>query len=229
VNINLFFRRLKLVPGWLRDASTLWRFVFGVAIICVSVDWVGYWLRLDRIDRLPYEGWILELLGLTLVAFDLAKKLELFDQTSVVGRALEWFGRFPLFNQDQVVVVGAAHFAIEGATLSARGKIKVKEGATTEEKVEFLMRQVDNIDDRIHDLRVQIKTGIEDGLEGIEKRISNIEEEIAAVQSQAVKAHVGDISLEVVGLGWILIGLTLATVPDFVLWLFGPIIVILQL
>ena len=39
---------------------------------------------------------------------------------------------------------------------------------------------------------------------------------IAEVREQSVKAHIGDVGMEFAGLGWVVTGLILATVPEYV-------------
>ncbi len=198
-------------------------------VTCVLVDWIGNFLGLNRVERLPYAGWILEISGLLVVAFDLSKRLELFAETSLVDRVKQWLLEFPLLNQNRIIGAMSAHLSLGVPRVSARLKVRPGSDASTDELVEFLMRQYERLDDQVSDIREEFKDDLSALRKEVEHSDNTIRDEIAAVQSQSTKAHLGDVGLEVVGLGWILIGLTLATVPEFVLSMFGWLVNLLEL
>ena len=227
--MRMLFPWLKRLPTWLRETRKLWLFLFWVIVICLVVDWLGYWLHLPEKQRLPYAGWLLECLGLYIVARDLGRRLELFDQDSLWKQVMQWLRRFPLLRQDDTVHLGAIGLTLESAVSNGRVKVALPAGASDKEKIEFLVRQVDALDDALYKFVQTIKGDIRKAQSELEDQLGQIRAEIESVRDLLAKAQVGEIGLEVVGLGWILLGLTLATVPELVYHLTQPIISLLRI
>lgn len=67
-------------------------------------------------------------------------------------------------------------------------------------------------------------SSIDDLRKELDQKFANVSKQVDEVRKQSVKAHVSDVGFEFVGLGWVLFGLTFATIPEGVLRLCGDLI-----
>jgi hypothetical protein len=88
---NHFNRKWTRWKSWMSDARPAWIFLGLVVVASIAVDWAGWGLGAERVTRLPYIGWVLELAGISLVALGLATRLRLFDEASIPARIGKWF------------------------------------------------------------------------------------------------------------------------------------------
>lgn len=161
------------------------------------------------------------MLGLFAVAYGLNNKLDLLDQKGIGERIREWGRSCPLLKRDTIFGVLGAEVELFGGDIRGRISASNNENMSLEAQVTFLLGAIQRLDKELGDLSSQQRKDffeIKDELKQIE---ASLADEIKSVASRSAKAHVGDIGWELAGLGWVLIGITLATVPEFIHYWFG--------
>jgi len=222
----------KLGPAWrtwLAQARIFWLFLGVVVGVCLLVEWLGIFLGLSRIDRLPYAGWLLEMAGVLTVVAGFSKKIDLYGGDSISKRIGSWFLSCPLFRQNVNVITGSAELRLSPMSVSAVGNVGLPANADLEMRVSRLERMIDDVNESVRQLRQQTKEDIDAARRELLDRLTALGDELASVKSLTSQAHVGDVGMELAGIGWVLVGLTLATIPRLVLYLFQPVINILAI
>ena len=100
--------------------------------------------------------------------------------------------------------------------------------ASLEDRVHRLEHQVDNLQTSLSKMRDDHDTSIAQLREELEQQIQTVVDDVDALKKLTSEAHIGDVGTELAGIGWILAGLALATIPQGVLWVFGPFISLLS-
>tara|TARA_R110002095_G_scaffold216413_1_gene213539 strand:- start:1873 stop:2241 length:369 start_codon:yes stop_codon:yes gene_type:complete len=104
--------------------------------------------------------------------------------------------------------------------MSGHLKVSVNPSASMEEKIEWLIKKYDELTDNVHTVSVAMHAKEE----ALSRRILDIEkgvdDKLHALQDQNADFHVGDVGKEIVGLFWIFFGITFATVPELIEFIF---------
>ena len=85
-------------------------------------------------------------------------------------------------------------------------------------------RLIEGLGKGLAQLKIDTRSGLADLEAKFREEIEEIKTEISEVRELTGKAHVGDVGMEFAGLGWVIVGLTLATVPNFVYSVSKPIV-----
>src|SRR5690348_7089323 len=93
---------LTQMPG-VRQGTV--RFVIGLGLAFLPADWIGYWLRWSRPDRLQLAGLILELLGLLNVVLGVWRLQVEMRPHPKPDTFRGWLQRFPLRKHNVVAGV----------------------------------------------------------------------------------------------------------------------------
>lgn len=202
--------------SWLADARLLWWFLGVVVIASVIADWFA--CGSPRVERLPVAGWGLEIAGVIVVALGLSRKIDLYGGEGFGSRIRAWLLRFPMLRQDKVIPISAAgEINLAGATVNARGEVTLPDDASIEQRVERLESLMRNVPDQIASLRQHLEEVDANDKAELLGKIDDIGDKLDEVKSTNVKANTEDVGWEIVGIGWVIAGLTLATVPEYVL------------
>ena len=215
---------LKLTFKWLGNFKILWWFLFAVVASVAIADHIGCRIDVPRFERLPYAGWALEMLGVLVVFFGIGDKLRLFEKDGLIARAIKTLSEFPLFRVDTNVIAGSANLKIGGMKVRARGTVGPPADASIEDKVAFLLERANSLYNTILDVQDATTDKIDEIKKRLDADFASIREEVDSVRQQSEKAHVGHLGWEYAGLTWIMLGLTLATVPKLVLWIVSPLV-----
>jgi hypothetical protein len=222
-------QRLRRIPSWLwaaRHLSSLWSALFrgtlGLAVVLLVVDWAGYALGWSRPVRLNFAGWILETLGLVIVvigAWLLEQEMHPNpDPTTLRG----WLRTNPMIRRD--VTVALSGLSLTMSTGRAYAKVTRKPGTTVDERLAVLEQtlrdlegQVENIqrttDAEIDSLKTQLKGEAAARVAATDSLTRRMDETLD-------KLLVGGISLEMIGVLWIFVGMTITNIPDLVYYWF---------
>lgn len=217
---NLSLEGFKRLPSWLAKARVAWWFIGSVILVWWASFWIGNAINADRVDSIRYAGWMLEIFGLLAVAFGLNNKLDLLDQKGIRERIREWGQACPLIRRDTVVGAMSAEIGLFGGQGRARLSASFDENAPIEDKVKFLMQAYKRLDDELGHFSDETRKDVAEIKAEIRTIENSLSQEIKAAASKSANVHVGDIGWEFAGLGWVLIGITLATVPELFLSLF---------
>ena len=215
---------LKLTFKWLGKFKILWWFLIAIFGSVAAADWAGCLSGIPRVERLPYAGWALEMLGVLIVFLGVAEKLALFEKDGLMARTMILLKQFPLFRSNVNVLAGSANLSLNAGNVRVRVSMNPPPGANIEERIKFIEESLNKLNEWIGDAKEEAQDKINNLKSVIDAEIADVRKEIEEVRQQSEKAHVGQLGMEYAGLGWIMIGLTLATVPKFVLAIFSPIV-----
>ena len=213
----------KLTWHWLGKFKVFWWFLIAIIGSVTIADWIGCQVGIPRDERLPYAGWFLEMLGVLVVFFGIGDKLELFEKDGLIARTIKIISEFPLFRSDTHVAAGTASIRLGAGRARVRTTMNPPPGADLEERVEFLEQAINKLNDWIGDAKEEAMDGLDKLRAAIDSELESLRTEIDKVRHQSERAFVGHLGWEYAGLVWIMLGLTLATIPDGVLWLLSPI------
>ena len=105
--------------------------------------------------------------------------------------------------------------------VTARGTVSLNPEATIERKVEFLLQRDQELTEQLFQLRDEVGQNKKDLIDELSSVRAALEKSLGEIVSRTENAHVGEIGWEFVGLAWIFLGITFATVPEFIEWIFG--------
>ena len=142
---------------------------------------------------------------------------ELRAWVAEVGRRIaRMFGR----GRD-VTITANASLRMADALLSARGKIGRGANLSVEQRLEFLERGFDEIQDLTYKLQDDRQKEIDLRIAAIAAERADREKQIAEVRSQIKELAVGGLQLQILGIVWLLFGIVLATWSREFAHLFG--------
>lgn len=206
----------KLTLNWLARWKILWWFLVAIAGSVLIADWLGCRAEIPRHERLPYAGWFLDMLGVAVVFLGIAERLVLFEKDGLLARAKKLLREFPLFRRNVHIAAGSAKLSLTGGRASVRTTVSPPAGADIEERLVYLETLTTNLNNWLDDAKEQMADNIDELKRKIDTDIKSVRHEIEKVGQQSEKAHLGKLGWEYAGLGWIMVGLTLATVPKLV-------------
>lgn len=220
-SVRLVLRRLPRLLPWLGEASKLWIFLAVVALSFVASDWLGSCTAVPRLTRLTWAGWLLELFGVLWIAMGIWRKEQQFGKPGFVRVAIDWLARFPLRARHHTLAAGTGGYLLSGGRARLTAWNTPPPDADLAARVASLERNV-----------VFLRDGARNDYEDHEKEIGKLQAELKSERETRARGHdevakrledalVGDIHLERMSVFWVLLGLTAATVPEFVQYLFG--------
>ncbi|XOV85070.1 MAG: hypothetical protein ACFHXK_08075 [bacterium] len=178
-----------------------------------------------RQDSIRFSGWLLDLLGLGIIAIGIAKKLDLFKDTSVwrflSEGLLGWVRRFPLINRNVTLHLEPANLTSVSSDLDVSILGRLGKDATTERKIEFLIQRNEELTQDVHILRREAKQSNRELRSQVEELKQELSTSLTDLDSRTTDFHAGEIGYELVGLTWIFLGITFATVPELIELMFG--------
>ena len=225
IEINSQWYRLHTAWGvWFAKGKILWLFLFVLLGACLVVDWIGCYAGLSRVDRLPYSGWILESAGIIAIAYGFSKKIDLYGVESPFTRFGKWLRSIPIFKQNRNVFCGTAKMTLSPGQATITASVGLPPDADLDMRLTRAERLIKGLGKGLAQLKIDTRSGLA-GLEAkFREEIEEIKTEISEVRELTGKAHVGDVGMELAGLGWVIVGLTLATIPNFVYSVSKPIV-----
>jgi hypothetical protein len=230
LRINPSFYKLGAAwRTWLAQARIFFLFLIVLVTVCIAVDWLGFFLCVEPVARLPYAGFILEAAGVLTVVYGFSTKIDLYGDEPISARIKQWLRSIPLFRQDTRVAVGSAHLTLGPMKVNATGTVSLPPDASLEDRVQQLEHRLENLQTSLSKLREDHDTSINELREELDQRIQTILDDLEALKKLTSEAHIGDVGTELAGIGWILAGLALATIPDGIQWASGPLISLLSI
>jgi hypothetical protein len=160
----------------------------------------------------------LELGGVVTAARALVKRSELYGDETIWSRIKAWLLRFPMLRQNKVIPIsGAGAVSTAGSLVAAKGDVRLPPGASIEDRVDRLERQMR---EEIPQQFVEVRRYADQGDSKLRKEVlEKIDEMGTAVEVEREKIRTANTSVgwEIVGFWWVVLGLTLATIPQLVL------------
>ena len=210
--------RWRTIEAVLRDAWPTWLAISGL-IFALTVALTAKWLLSATLTTaVRYSGTILQILGLSTVALGLRQMRRMFDRPSVGAAILRWLRRF-----------AAAFTAPKPLSLKCVEGIDSME-AFGDARVVLGPRPVAALDERVSILEENLKllrNELDTKVQGVRRELGTLKESIeresqerrVADEKTARKIEevaIGGLHLEVVGLVWLLLGVTAASIPDVI-------------
>ena len=198
--------RFKRIVPWLAEARYVWLALF-VCLIAFGVS-----LRPGSSEQvIRLTGLVLQILGLATVAWGISETRALYGHRPWFSIARGWIERFPLRRRS--VVLRAEGIVSAAAVLRARAHVthSVPPGATVEERLSALEKNIGSIHERIG----ATQKDLDEHIEGMK----------SAVNDEAHKREVGDaegrklveitatggVHITAIGAFWLFVGVTLST------------------
>jgi hypothetical protein len=184
------------------------------ALICLGgfvVVWVlGYLLSHNLDDQLRYAAFGLELAGIVVVAYGLYGTLRLFDRPSQSSRFRAWVRSFPRLHPPALEVRGSAAFG--GLATAGTGTLRATAPAmaSAEDRLRILEGELDRVDQRITQFRIDVRTQFAAVLQSIDSESRTRQTDLSKLSARLEAFSVGGVDYEVIGLVWLVLGLALA-------------------
>ena len=165
-------------------------------------------------DGLRVSGLLLQLMGIGVVAYTLRGRGKIFRRGSAVGYTLDWIKRIPSFKPRSI-------------TLQANGRAKVVASATSSATSWRDPRLGRSVEDQLEAMRENLETlrkQIDDNESKTVNRFTDVYEQLQTEASARAQQHqqtrktieelaANTLYLEAAGLGWLVLGVIMATIP----------------
>jgi len=198
---------LKALAQWIDKARALW-VGLGVASLAIALTAL---LPGSLDDHLRYSGWLLEMFGIFIVVFGLNEKLRLFKRPTLLRHFLEWLAECPSYHpQSKTVALQASASMVVGIGEVASVVIKPVENTpdarldALEKVVTHLRERQDNLTRQMNEQEQQWNAALTTEREAREQTMRELRTTIEAFS-------VGGFHIEAMGVFWLLLGATLAT------------------
>lgn len=208
-----YVRRIGRWAG--RDLMPFWRPMAVIAMVLVAT----HLLPLPGEQQLRLAGLALQIAGLTTVAHGLNLTRAAFNLKGVRAAMWDALRAIPRWKRSVNMIAGTASISLAGATASLRGTVKLRADATTEEKLQALTTQVENLSNAVHANQEKLKAEsnrLTQALAGEARERAGEDEKTRNLLRQALT---GGLVLEATGLLWLLVGIVLATLSTEILHL----------
>jgi hypothetical protein len=198
----------KALWVWLAEKKILW-LTLGVASSSVFVAFVLH----PNETGVRRMGWVLELLGLGTVAWDIHQVRQEFGQPGFFDSFLDWLRRMPGPWQRGAEL--QAHIRVPG--IRAHGRLSGWHELPSEASLEV---RLDTAERNLQILRTELQhtqREFDDEKAVLERSLSEEQQarEAAdvAITQRLEAAHTGGLYISAMGLVWLAMGLTLSTIP----------------
>lgn len=201
---------LRRVYNWLAEVPTFWAFL---AVLAVAVC-LPLLLVTPVADAVRYAGLLLQLLGVGVVAYTLRGRGKPFDHAPVLTFARSWIRRAPSFRPRHITleVTGTAM-----GSASASADATLWRGHRLDQPVEA---QLDAIRENLATLRDDLQAQgsctnarVAELRNAIDAERAQRSAEIQETKRTLKEIAADSLYLEVAGIGWLVAGIFLATIP----------------
>jgi hypothetical protein len=164
-------------------------------------------------------GMVLQLLGIGTVAYGIRDTRRCFNRDSSVAFVVKWLARFPRWRHGVVLVSGTGAMLTTGFSARAHVWSNVDSNASLQDQLNAVKANVDRVNARLGDLQGEFDTEIRKQTDAIRKEQSARENAVRDLNEQAEKAHTGGLHISAVGVLWLFVGVTLASLsPEIARW-----------
>jgi hypothetical protein len=177
--------------------------------------WIPLWLfTINPEAHMRWTGMLLQIGGVGTVAWGLSKTRQLFNQPGIWESIVSWVAAIP----DQVCAPTAVSASISemipGPSMSAHGQVRAShEDKSLEEKVSWLLHQVEKLENRMEDLRREGRQREKQLEVLIEEEASERESADENISQQIEEVAIGGLHLEFMGVVWLVVGIVLSSFP----------------
>lgn len=198
----------RLAVWAFRDARIAWISILPI-VLMIGCAWLISGLD-ERSIRL--SGWLLELLGIGVVAKGLSESRKLFGRPSLYQSFLRWKELRPRLGPKRYTLnAETGSFTTNGNDLLMAHGFVGTSADTLEERITLLERRLNLADKQIQDSRLKLEEETKNRTDAIVSEKEARIEGDAVVRRQLEEAVAGGISLETVGIVWLASGVTLSS------------------
>lgn len=196
------------------EARIFWLAV-GVPVLAIAMTG---WITCYSPDRWLYVGLILQLMGLALVAYGIAKTRKEFRLGSLARGLLNWFkGLADTIFAARRAVTGTGGIdvsAVLSNSVRATGTLGFAPGATIEERLVALEAAGRELHQRVAEVRQDLVEASRALSQALANETTSRSTELAELRGALKDLAVGGIHLETVGVIWLLLATFASTIPD---------------
>lgn len=206
---------LRTLWFWLAEKRILW---LTIAVTAIAM-FVAFGLSPDE-ARVRRVGWVLELLGLCTIVWEIFTTLREFGQPGFLADFRNWLNRVPL----PWARIGTmeAHLRLPAITASGRmyGWHEVPPDASIDARVAATERNLKALRDELTQTQREI-----DSEKALRERSLTAERQaretaITAISQKLIDSQTQGLNVSAMGVVWLVFGLTLSTIPTELLDLF---------
>lgn len=210
--------RWRVLLGSLWEAWPVWLTIGGIA-----AAWLTAGIPNDSLSaQIRYAGLILQVLGLTTVAYGLARMRRLFRRPSLVERTTSWLRHVAgAFRRPEPITIQpeAGNLMVMGGVSKIR--LGAAEGAPLDKRVEVLEQNFRSLDSEVDELKSALNKEQANLASKIETERAERYRGDERLQKQLEEVGVGGVHLESMGLTWLVVGIVFATAPEAVVTVLG--------
>ena len=200
------YSRINNLWLWLVEAQYLW-LALGINAIALIIS--VHPGTSEPVIRLA--GLVLQLLGISTVAWGISETRALFGHTPFSQKAKDWLSRFPLRRRD--VVVGVSGISISTSVGNPRGFGTHGPGPnpTVESRLDALEKNVTSIHERISTTQKELDEGMQKSAVALKTEEAARLQEDAAIRQKLEATGTGGVHISAIGASWLFVGVILST------------------
>jgi hypothetical protein len=166
-------------------------------------------------DRLRWSGMLFQFAGLAMVVVGLNLSRQVFGQSSIWKAIVAWFGRARYMMVPPKAVTATTHLSGTASVgLSAAGALSVSKGASIEDRVARLEDDLKRLNGKLAETKQDVRNLRSETNEKIDKERSERYSDDQKISKRLETAAIGGIHLELAGVAYLVVGITLTSVPD---------------
>lgn len=202
----MLLQRLRAVPRWLDEARHLW-----IALLVVLAAFVIAFRPGTTEPVIRLTGLVLQIFGLFTVAWGIAETRALYGHKPFYKLFAEWALRFPPLGRPVRLKGGSASISATVSIGSGWGTIGAEPGATLEQRVEALEKNLPLIHKRISGVESSLGAKVQNVADKLsqEERARRAEDEVIAKRLESTAT--GGVHISAIGVVWLFFGVTLST------------------
>jgi len=145
------------------------------------------------------------------VAFGLQEIRALFKKPTFREAVATWLQSFPRWEVERRIFAGTGHMKTGGVTASGHGMARPPPNASIEQRVAALEANVQSVSNLVHATRNEFESEITAQKKALDEERRERNREDAGIRELIDQAVAGGLTLEAMGLVWLVVGLLLST------------------
>lgn len=206
--------RSRFAKGAMKDFRPVGLWIVAFLILFAA----PYLFTSPGVERVKWQGTLFQWAGVTIVAWGLAEtRHQLFHKTPLWRELWGWLRKLSYILKPPPPITAYLTATLEGGdVLTARASVRENVTGTLDERVAALTENLSRVDETLSELQQAIDSVKQQAAERTDRERSERLAEERAIRDLLEKATVGGIKLELAGLGFLLVGILFASVPEFV-------------
>lgn len=208
----------RAIGRWLWQGRKGWAPLVLVAItifMCI-------FLARTTSDGLRFAGVILQLLGVVTVAIGLRDRRQTFQRPSFYQRFVQWLRSFPKYSpKPHILEMRGVASASMGGSAYAFGWQGTPPGATVDQRFAVIEKNLETVKQLALDAQKQNQESASKIREELDAERRERSASDQALRLKVENIGAGNLNLEAAGVFWLIVGITLGTIPNEVANFFG--------